>query len=88
MPVNQFKNLARLVTQSVNEISLPPKIKFDQSIKVLSESASMEAKPFYSNVHKLCQLEGLDVLCFNCDFTSSVIRPNVTPSKEVLSVIF
>ena len=36
---------------------------------------------------KLCQLEGLDVLCLNCDFDSHNLRLT-TPSKELVSILF
>lgn len=60
---------------------LPDKLGVGKSFPV------KDGKSFYASVLKLCQLEGLDVLCLNCDWESPHIRP-VTPSKELVSTLF
>lgn len=61
--------------------SLPDKLQVGKS------AAIKDAKSFYSSVLKLCQLEGLDVLCLTCDWDSPFTRA-VTPSKELVSLLF
>jgi hypothetical protein len=61
--VRQFELIVSMLSQT--QISkLPDKLAVGKS------AAIKEARTFYSSVLKLCQLEGLDVMCLNCDWES------------------
>lgn len=73
MPKAQLIDLVKKFTGSWLSY-LPDKISYGNQIR-------LNCSHFYNTLTKLCQLEGLDVLCFNPDFGPGVNGPT-SPIKE------